>query len=80
MRTMFEAAKNYMSSFKASSCTNASFNHAQVMSLSTMLVVLILMVLINMIIPIIISYIKEIHFEVYYAFFLFNCLHGYYSQ
>ncbi len=55
MRTMFGQTTTSMVTSKASSCQNASFNYAQVMSLSTMLVVLILMVLINMIIPIIIS-------------------------
>ncbi len=55
MRTMFGMTTTSMSTSKASSCQNASFNYAQVMSLSTILVVLILMFVINMIIPIIIS-------------------------
>lgn len=50
---MFGMTTETMASSKASSCQNASFNHAQVMALSTILVVLILMFVINIIIPII---------------------------
>lgn len=55
MRNMFEMTTTTTFTSNASSCKYASFNHAQVMSLSTILIVLILMVLINMIIPLIIT-------------------------
>ena len=55
MRTMFGMTTTSVYTSKASSCQNASFNYAHIMSLSTILIVLILMVLINMIIPMIIS-------------------------
>lgn len=52
MRTMFGMTTASMSSSKASSCCNASFDYAQVNALSTILVVLLLMLIIS-IIPII---------------------------
>ena len=55
MRTMFGNTTTSTFTSKASTCQYASFNHAQVMSLSTIFIVLILMVLINMIIPLIIT-------------------------
>ena len=55
MKTMFGKTTTAMFTSKASSCQNASFNYAHVMSLNTILIVLILMVLINMIIPLIIT-------------------------
>ncbi|MBR5128474.1 MAG: hypothetical protein IKU67_00355 [Firmicutes bacterium] len=55
MRAMFGMTTTSMSTSKASSCQNASFNYAQVMSLSTILLVLILMFVINIIISLIIG-------------------------